>query len=233
MNSLIRLLSAVQKAGIVPRKTSLYRAAMTHSSYANEHSGSAGDNERLEFLGDAVLSMIVSEHLFGAAGDPSEGLLTRTRARVVCEPTLAEAAGALGLGEHLRLGRGEEATGGRTKQSILADAFEALVAAVYLDAGLDATRRFVREYLLDRIDTTPGNFTDHKTALQEIVQSGSAARRVTYEVVSQDGPDHERHFVVDALIDGAVAGRGTGRNRRQAEQEAARDAISRMEKGSV
>ncbi|MGE5484675.1 MAG: ribonuclease III [Ignavibacteriales bacterium] len=233
MDNLAGLVSALKEFGITPLERALYGTAMTHSSYVNEHPDCAGDNERLEFLGDAVLSLIISEHLYRAGGDMPEGFLTRTRARAVCEPSLAAAASEMDLGRYLRLGRGEDATGGRLKPSVLADAFEALVAAVYLDSGLEAARQFVAGTLIKDLARGPWTTIDHKTALQEMVQAGGAGRRVTYETVSEDGPDHDRRFTVIAIIDGLAVGTGTGKSKRLAEQDAARDAISRMGPGSV
>ncbi len=225
MDNLAGLLSILRSLGIYPRNESLYETAMTHSSYVNEHPSGTGDNERLEFLGDAVLSLVVSEFLFNDKRDMPEGSLTRLRSQIVCEPSLSAAAQALGLGDYLRLGRGEEATGGRLKASVLAGAVEALVAAIYLDNGLDAVRRFVSALLKDA--RACGEITtDYKTMLQESVQASCAGRLVTYETVAVEGPDHDRRFTVDVIIDGLAVARGVGKSKRAAEQEAARRALS-------
>ena len=212
------------------------RLALTHSSFSNELP--AGDpwhtqcNERLEFLGDSVLQLISGEYLFRDFSRRPEGELTKLRAFAVCEDALDIYARGIGLGSYLRLGKGEEATNGRERKSILADAFEALIAAMYLDAteaGRDAlatVEGFVVPFLEKRIgETKSGTVTsDYKTALQQIVQS-VAGERLEYITVSETGPDHRKVFEVEARLTGNVIGHGTGRSRREAEQAAAREAL--------
>lgn len=211
-------------------------AALTHRSHASEHGqlravpGTLGpDNERLEFLGDAILSMLVAEALWTRAPAAREGELSRMRAAVVNESSLADAALRAGVGEALRLGRGEQRSGGRTRPSILADALEALFAAVYLDGGVDAARSVVLRALGARIDeVAAGGVLDDKSLLQEILQ---ARHRITprYEVVATYGPDHEREHEVELRAGDVVAARGRGRSKKEAEQAAARAALEALE----
>jgi len=226
---LLRRLTAI--LGREPSDADLFVRALTHSSYVNEHkSPDLRSNERLEFLGDAVLDLAVSRYLFDAYPCLDEGSLTRVRAAVVCESSLAGAARALGLGDLLRLGRGEEADGGRAKPSVLADAFEALVAAVAIDGGLEEASRFALGALQRRIEEASrcGGPVDYKSALQERVQRGGGVD-MHYEVERETGPAHERRFTVRVLIGGRVAGRGIGRSKREAEQVAARDALRSLD----
>lgn len=213
---------------------SLLTEALTHSSYSYEHGGQkvCPCNERLEFLGDSVLSVIVSEYLFENYPDSPEGDLTRCRSELVCERALSSYAGSIGLGEHLRLGKGEEKGGGRSRPSLLCDAYEALLAAVYLDSGAgDAGKRAVSGYVMPSvIERLGGMLTgrpviDYKTLLQETVQSDSKGERLEYVTVAETGPDHAKTFTVEARIDSNVFGRGTGSSKRRAEQEAARQAL--------
>jgi ribonuclease-3 len=201
----------------------LFLEALTHRSWCAEHEGTPS-NERLEFLGDAVLGLVVAEHLFRVDDVMPEGELAMARAAVVSTEALAQVAAGLDLGEYLRLGKGEDATGGRTKRSILADAMEAVFGAVFLDAGLDAARGVILPLLSDRLAgavADPGD-TDHKTRLQE-----ASARRygqVPRYDVSGTGPDHEREFTAIVRISGEERGRGTGRTKKEAEQAAAEEA---------
>ena len=207
----------------------LVRQAFIHASYANEHPGSPlGDNERLEFLGDAVLSTCISEHLVRSHPEWSEGQLTRARAAVVCEAALARRAALLGFGQCLRPGKGEENGGGRTKPSILAGAFEALVGAVYLEAGMEGAKRFVLDQLRPVVTAAvrgdaPG---DSKTRLQEFAQQGG--RSVEYRVVSEQGPDHHPVLIVRACLDGRELAEGQGGSKKEAEQAAARSALEQL-----
>jgi ribonuclease-3 len=207
----------------------LVRQAFVHASYANEHPGSsAGDNERLEFLGDAVLNVCISEHLVRSYPEWSEGQLTRVRAAVVCEASLARRAAALGFGKCLRLGKGEENGGGRGKPSILAGAFEALVGAVYLQMGMEGARRFVLDELRPVLDAAVRGDAagDYKTRLQEVAQRG--AHCVDYRVVGEQGPDHQPVFIVCACLDGRELAEGRGGSKKEAEQAAARSALDRL-----
>jgi ribonuclease-3 len=208
--------------------------ALTHRSFANEHRGEVGsDNERLEFLGDAVLDLIIGHMLMDLFPDLREGELSVTRAQVVSEAGLVEVARELELGDVLRLGRGEERTGGRTKVSILADAVEAVVAAVYLDGGFDAARDLVTRLFRDRVATLePRTGYDFKTRLQEAAQ---ARLRATpeYRVVGEHGPDHDKTFDVCVRIQGVEWARGRGKSKKAAEQRAAAAAVTRLEAGDA
>ncbi len=208
------------------REAGLLRQAFLHSSYVNEHPDQGPlSNERLEFLGDAVLQLLVSEALYHRYAHLPEGELTRARAAVVSTPTLSRRGRELGLGRHLLLGRGEESTGGRDRPSLLENAFEALVGAVYLDGGLEAARGVVERLLGDEIERAVRGETvrDWKTSLQELVQR--EGRIPEYSVVATSGPDHARTFEVTVQVNGRELGRGTGRSKKEAEQEAARMAL--------
>lgn len=205
--------------------------ALTHRSYANERGSGVGHNERLEFLGDSVLSLCVSHLLVERFPDHAEGQLSRLRASMVSTPALAEVARALNLGECLRLGRGEELSGGREKASLLADVYEALLAAMYLEGGLELAFRAVRAHFsvhFDAMARGPVDTSDAKTQLQERVQ---AERRVTprYRVVATSGPEHDKVFETEILVEGEVLGRGQGRNKKEAEQRAAQAALLRLQ----
>jgi ribonuclease-3 len=211
--------------------------ALTHSSVVmdREPSGPRANNEQLEYLGDAILEMLVSEHLFRAYPDWSEGQLSKRRASLVNSLALASAARRLGLGEHLRLGRGEEKTGGREKPALLGDAFEAVVAAIYLDAGLPAAREFVVRTLIDAATAAQGSelgCSDHKSALQEFLQARSLPG-ATYEVVGESGPDHRKHFSVEVRVPGLASATGAGTNKKEAEQLAAEQALIQLQSASA
>ena len=203
------------------------RTAMTHSSYANEHKLEES-NERQEFLGDAVLSITVSEYLFRRF-HMAEGDLTRIRASIVCEKSLCAFAQEIGLGQALLLGKGEEHTGGRNRPSILADAFEALIAAIYLDGGLRAAQQFILP-LVERTLTSGERqeiFSDYKTLLQEIVQK-NPGEQLSYRLVEESGPPHDKSFVVEVLLNSNIIGKGQGRSKKAAEQSAAKQALELM-----
>ncbi len=207
-------------------KRELLEKALTHSSYANEKgTGRAACNERLEFLGDSLLGFITAEYLFRKFPDKPEGDMTRLRSELVCEGSLVRASEELGLGGWLRLGKGEEQGGGRKRPSILADAFEALLAAVYLDGGEPQARDFVERYILGslkRDNDIPGS--DYKTALQELVQkNGNEAP--FYRLTGESGPDHQKVFTAQVLIGGEVAGEGSGKSKKESEQAAAHAAL--------
>ncbi len=223
-------LAAILGRAPSPDKAHLYLRAMVHSSYANER-GEEGlaSNERLEFLGDAVLQLVVSEYLYTRYGNLPEGELTRIRAAVVSTPTLARKGAELGLGRLLLLGRGEEVTGGRERASLLENAFEALVGAVFLDGGLDEARRFVLRVLEREIALAArGEYRrDWKTELQELVQREGMTPE--YRVVAESGPDHAKSFEVVVLVGEREAGRGKGKSKKEAEQEAARTALATMQ----
>lgn len=207
----------------------LLENALTHSSYANENRGrSLGSNERLEFLGDSVLGMVVADYLYRAHPDLPEGDLTRTRAALVCEGSLVEVARALGLGSYLKLGRGEDAGGGRARPSIQADAVEAVLAAVYLDGGIGSARKIIRRFILDR-EQEKGASRDYKTALQELVQRESG-QVLQYRLTGSSGPDHAKVFSVEVDLNGRSVGRGEGHSKKEAEQNAARAAVAALSK---
>ncbi len=199
--------------------------AVTHRSWCSEHDGSES-NERLEFLGDAVLSVVVAERLFESARVLPEGQMAKMRARVVSEPVLAEAARSVGLGTALRLGRGEDGSGGRDKPSLLSDAYEGVVGAIHRDGGLEAARRFLLETLGEAIveaESSPGNH-DHKTRLQELAARKSLP--TPQYRVEHEGPDHERVYHATVDLGGPIRGRGTGRSKKEAEQAAAAQAVA-------
>lgn len=198
----------------------LLAQALTHSSYANErHMGKQADNERLEFLGDAVLEIVSSEFLFHKYPKYPEGELTRLRASMVCEPTLAFCTRELNLGRYLLLGKGEDMTGGRERKSILSDALEAVIGAIYLDGGFASAKEFIYRFILNDIEHKQ-LFFDSKTILQEVVQ-GKNGEELNYRLVSEEGPDHDKKFVIEARIGEIPYGCGTGRTKKSAEQEAA------------
>ncbi|MCK8058085.1 MULTISPECIES: ribonuclease III [unclassified Fusibacter] len=218
------------------RDYSLLEEALTHSSHANEKSNTGGNtnlnhNERLEFLGDSVLSIVISDFLFMKYPDFPEGDLTKLRAKIVCEPTLAESANEISLGQYMYFGKGEAQTGGRERPSILADAFEALIASIYLDGGLSEARRFILETMHDKIeDSIHGRiFLDYKTALQERVQASSQLP-ITYEIINEEGPDHQKVFSACVLIGSVNTGIGKGKSKKEAEQLAAKMALKALSK---
>ena len=205
---------------------SLLQNALTHSSYANERwHNSLLSNERLEFLGDSVLGMLVAEYLYKNFPNRPEGELTRMRADMVCEKTLAAAANRIGLGEHLLLGHGEEQGGGRSRNSILADAMESVIAAAFLDGGLEAALGIVRQFILVEVPVTKMHNADYKTALQELVQQ-KKNQVLSYALAGETGPDHDKQFSVEVSLNGNVVGWGVGSSKKRAEQDAARAAIA-------
>jgi len=214
------------KLGYSFQNHQLLRHALTHSSYANEHKQGLTSNERLEFLGDSVLGMVVADHLYRAHPDMPEGELTRTRAALVCEDSLYEVARGLGLGDYLLLGKGEDAGGGRCRPSILADAVESVLAAVYLDGGIAQARRLIRALILDR-ETEKAVDRDYKTALQELVQRESG-QILAYRSVGERGPDHAKTFIMGVALNGTDIGTGEGRTKKEAEQMAAKAALERL-----
>ncbi len=203
------------------------RIALTHSSYSNEYKNKVENNERQEFLGDSVLSIITSERLFKTLDKQPEGELTQIRAGLVCEKTLCGFAKKIGLGEYLLLGRGEEQTGGRERASILADAFEALIAAIYLDGGIENARKFVLGFIDEALESKKPAFVDYKTLLQEVIQQNSE-EKLQYILVGSSGPDHDKRFEVEVHLNSNVIGRGSGRSKKEAEQLAAKEAAELM-----
>lgn len=216
-----------KKIGYTFKDLQLLKKAMLHSSYANEkHLPKYECNERLEFLGDAVLELVSSEFLFYEHEKMPEGELTKTRASMVCEPALAFCARELSLGEYLLLGKGEEATGGRKRESITSDAMEALIGAIYIDGGFASAKEFILRFILTDIEHKQ-LFYDSKTILQEIVQA-SHKEELGYRLVKEEGPDHNKHFVAEAYVGDRVIGQGEGRTKKGAEQEAAYRGILKL-----
>lgn len=218
-----------KKTGYTFKDFSLLEQAMMHSSYTNErHLPKYRCNERLEFLGDAVLELVSSEYLFNESPHTPEGELTKTRASMVCEPSLALCARDIGLGDYLLLGKGEEATGGRLRDSVTSDAMEALIGAVYLDGGFTSAKEFIHRFILTDLEDKK-LFYDSKTILQEMVQAQKSGE-ITYHLVSEQGPDHNKSFEVEVQIKGTGYGRGRGRTKKSAEQQAAYQAILKLRK---
>jgi ribonuclease-3 len=217
------------KIGVSWKQEALLRQALTHGSYAYEHPG-VPNNQRLEFLGDAVLQLAVSEYLYLVYPRKSEGELTKLRAAVVCEPSLVKVAQELGLGEALLIGRGEEISGGRQRPSILADAFEAVLGALYLDQGLEAAVRFALSKLEPLVEAVlqGRQERDYKTELQELLQQHSRDN-ATYVILKEEGPAHAKCFTAGVFWQGQCLGRGDGRSKKEAEQHAAKEALERME----
>lgn len=202
--------------------------ALTHSSYSNEdRSYNNVNNERLEFLGDAVLSVSVSRFIFDEFTEYPEGDLTKLRSQVVCEDTLSVVAGNLNVGKYLLMGKGEESSGGRERKSILADAVEAIIAAIYIDGGYKKSEKFVLDNLMGYIHVAVRGqlITDYKSYLQEYYQGKKHNCKIRYVVISEEGPDHEKMFYVNVIINKSVAGKGSGKSKKLAEQDAARNAL--------
>ncbi|CAJ1002176.1 MULTISPECIES: ribonuclease III [Brevibacillus] len=215
--------------GIRFRDENVLRQAFTHSSYVNEQRGKRiQDNERLEFLGDAVLELTVSQFLYKTFPKMSEGEMTKLRAAIVCEPSLVKFAELLNFGDLVLLGKGEELTGGRQRPALLADVFEAFIGALYLDQGLDAVFHFMEKYVYPRVDK--GEFaqvTDFKSQLQEFVQQDNLGE-IQYRIVEEKGPAHNREFVSEVLLNNRPLGMGSGRSKKEAEQQAAARALIKL-----
>lgn len=207
------------------KNLSYLEEALTHSSYVN---GKSNSNERLEFLGDSVLSVVVSRYLFESLDVP-EGKLTKIRSRLVCEDSLYEFAKRIDLGLNIKLGKGEENTGGRDRRSILADAFEALIASIYLDGGIEAAKEFIMKFIpsVETLKSGKLMFGDYKTVLQEIIQQ-NPEERIVYQISGEQGAAHEKTFTANVLLNGQVIGTGSGKSKKEAEQAAAKEAISLM-----
>ncbi len=223
------MLSDLEKAiGYRFQNISLLQNALAHSSYANERwHDSLLSNERLEFLGDSILGMTVADYLYRNFPDRPEGELTRMRADMVCETTLAAVANRIGLGQHLLLGHGEEQGGGRERPSILADAVESVIAACYLDGGFESAAQFIRTFILCDVPVKRLHNVDYKTTLQELVQR-KKDQVLAYALVGESGPDHDKQFRVAVSLNGKTVGEGTGRSKKRAEQDAARVAIEKL-----
>ena len=204
--------------------------ALTHSSYANEARDGVSSNERLEFLGDSVLSIVVSEYIYKEFNNLPEGELTKLRASLVCEKSLCQFSRELELGKYLRLGKGEDKGGGRERDSILADAFEAVLAAMYLDGGFNVAKNHVMRFIKNELKHTDDEvFKDYKTALQEIIQK-NPEESVTYILTKETGPDHDKVFEVEVRLNSNTIGKGIEKNKKQAEQSAAKEALRLMGK---
>ena len=217
-----------EKIGYCFQDQELLKHALRHSSYVNEkHMKKHECNERLEFLGDAVLEVVSSEFLFFEHQTMPEGELTKKRASMVCEPALAFCARDIDLGEYLLLGKGEEATGGRKRDSVTSDAMEALIGAIYLDGGFASAKEFIHRFILNDMENKK-LFFDSKTILQEIVQ-GSSDEHVSYELIREEGPDHNKTFCTAVRIGGRTYGEGEGRTKKASEQQAAYQAILRLQ----
>ena len=227
-----KLLLLQERIGYSFNNIKLLEVALTHSSYANENKlGKFASNERMEFLGDAVLEMAVSDIIYSKSKLP-EGQMTKLRAELVCERSLAAFAQAFDIGSFIRLGRGEEKGGGRGRASILADAVEAIIAAMYLDSGFDVVSEFLSKNLVKDVKPSKIKNTDYKTALQEIVQ-GKGGSVLSYHLVNESGPDHMKIFSVQVHLDGESIGSGDGKSKKEAEQEAAKFALEKHVKGSL
>ncbi len=210
------------------KNITLLQNALTHSSYANERwHDSLRSNERLEFLGDSILGMVVAEHLYRNFPDRPEGELTRMRADMVCETSLARIAAQVNLGSHLLLGHGEEQGGGRNRASILADAVESVIAASFLDGGMAAAEGIIRRFVLCNVPAGRPQNQDYKTALQELVQQ-KKNQKLSYALVDEKGPDHDKQFFVEVSLNGKVVGQGAGSSKKRAEQDAARAAMEQL-----
>lgn len=227
----LNLTELQKKIGYFFKDTALLSHALTHTSYANEkHLGHTGSNERLEFLGDAVLELTSSEYLFRHYPEMPEGDLSKIRASLVCEPTLAYCAEEFALGDYLLLGKGEDASGGRKRNSIVSDAFEALIGAIYLDGGFASAKEFVLRFVMNDMEHKK-LFYDSKTILQEAVQ-GADRGELTYVLVGESGPDHNKTFEVAALVGDEEIGRGTGHTKKAAEQSAAFRGLMKLRRGT-
>ena len=225
----MRSLEALEeKLGYAFREKGYLKTAVTHSSYANEVRGGEKSNERLEFLGDSILGAVVADYIFRNCQSMPEGELTKLKASLVCEKALCGFSRELGIGEFLRLSRGEQHSGGRTRPSILADAFEAIIAAIYLDGGMEAARNFILRFTVPLMNAPrPKAFRDYKTVLQEIIQQ-NPEEHIEYVLVGESGPDHNKHFVMEVHLNHNVIGKGGGRSKKEAEQQAAREALELM-----
>ncbi len=217
-----------EKIGYHFKNESYLKTALTHSSYANETKATGGSNERLEFLGDSVLGVVVADYLYKNFPNLPEGDLTKKRASLVCEKACCGFSRQLDLGKYLLLSHGEQNSGGRTRSSILADAFEAVIAAIYMDGGMEEARKFILHFVLPMLQAArPKAFKDYKTALQEIIQQ-NPEERLEYVLTGESGPDHDKHFTVEVHLNSNVIGKGGGRSKKEAEQQAAREAMELM-----
>ena len=227
MDAQYSMRSLQEKIGYSFKNDKLLFEALSHSSFANENKN-YHSNERLEFLGDSVLSIVVSDYIFKHFSHIPEGELTKLRASLVCENSLFEFSKRISLGDHIFLGKGEELTGGRERPSIVSDAFEAVIAAIYLDGGIEAVTPYILSFIPD--DITPKGssaFHDYKTILQEVIQK-NPEEKITYNLKEESGPDHDKHFTVQVMLNNNVIGEGSGRSKKSAEQAAAKEALALM-----
>lgn len=219
--------SLQEKIGYNFKNEGLLFEALSHSSFANENKHMRS-NERLEFLGDSVLSIVVSDYIFKHFSHIPEGELTKLRASLVCENSLFEFSKKIDLGEHIFLGKGESNTGGRERPSIVSDAFEAVIAAIYLDGGMEAAAPYILSFIPENITPKGSNaFHDYKTILQEIIQR-NPEEKIAYRLKGESGPDHDKHFTVQVMLNNNMIGEGTGRSKKAAEQAAAKEALELM-----
>ena len=216
-----------EKIGYQFKNEALLYEALSHSSYANENKKTRNSNERLEFLGDSVLSIVVSDHIFEHYKHMPEGDLTKMRASLVCEKALFEFSKKIDLGSFLFLGKGEEMTGGRTRPSIVSDAFEAVIAAIYLDGGMEVVSKYILSFLPENITPDFTVFHDYKTVLQEVIQR-NPEEKIEYFLKGEEGPDHDKRFTVQVRLNSNVIGEGVGRSKKSAEQNAAKEALTLM-----
>lgn len=217
--------------GYCYRDRSFLTLAITHSSFANEiKSNKLNSNERIEFLGDAVLNIAISEYIYTKYSHLSEGEMTKARASIVCEGSLVNSANAINLKEYLLLGKGEEVSGGRNRASILSDAFEAIIGSIYLDGGFEPAKKFIYSIMNEIIVTAikGDSFVDYKTKLQELAQK-KAFQKIQYEIIEEKGPDHDKSFEIQVKIGDVAMGTGTGKSKKEAEQNAAKVAIGRIQ----
>ena len=216
--------------GYIFKDKNLLLEAMTHSSFANERRiNKTSCNERLEFLGDAVLEIVTSDYLFKNFKDLPEGKLSKMRSSLVCEPALFECSKAIHLSEFIFLGKGEDSGGGRKKPSVISDAFEALLGAVYLDGGIEKAGEIIYKFILTRERINEANISDSKSYLQEIIQRDKKPHVIEYDILSESGPEHDKNFIVAVSIDGKEQGRGEGKNKKAAEKAAALQAVKKYE----
>ncbi|MGE5456581.1 MAG: ribonuclease III [Ignavibacteriales bacterium] len=220
-------MKVLEELEIVPRKISLYERAFTHTSFANEEG--VESYERLEYLGDAVLELVMSEYLYSNT-EYEEGMMTKLRAHYVCENALYEYSIKLGLNEYIRLGRGENDSGGKFRKTIVADIFESFIGALFLDQGMDFVKRFIYKHIIPLIERKEIDFfSDYKSVLQELVQTDK--RSLEYVIVEEAGPSHDKTFTVQVKIDNIIYGEGTAHSKKQAEQEAAKNALKKAQNG--
>ena len=223
------LLELERKIGYNFNNDELLLHALTHSSYANEMKmNKENNNERLEFLGDAVLELVTSEYVYNEHMNLSEGDLTKLRASIVCEQTLSSCAKDMHIGDYLLLGKGEDYSGGRQRDSILSDTLEAIIGAIYLDGGFTNAKEFIKENILNKVENKE-LFFDSKTILQEIVQNENSRQKIRYKLISEEGPDHNKSFTMALLIGNKQVSLGVGKTKKAAEQEAAMQAIKRLQ----